>query len=720
MSLGDFDVIGAAKDAPVQSDVEDYVKQFFSDARIMKTPRQMLLPQLVLSGETTSTANGDWKLVRGDEKVMLWAFLTVMKKKKIEMIQGIEESAEVYEKMHKASSNIHVMLLTLPVEDALWEEWRKSNDTSMVNDRYNPDRFSYVFQFMVKLQAQLQQKNLALKVTRTALFMAFVEAEKEGKFITPKGKKGIRRQQDVDSIMAFGEMLQDWHLFEEWRELEILDGIVTPFYAVAFATNFAGMVNDNLVEAAYVLLSVKRIYRDDPQGKTQLTKKKLLDAKPAKMMLFIKTLVLQWTWAKNLLGSCEAQHIQTPQKMDQDFKVVKEVLSLDDASHATNLNEDLLAEAKTCLHPCCADLIDAIRSVLFQHEHFSSFMAAQSLNKPLQQTLRNDGLKRLGEETILVNWKMQVVRYAADMKKIAELQKKQQQEIDGVCEIIEDDQPVLPTRKEAIRSLAEQEVDTYCPHYKLSGDPALDRQNLLKSPMLSKELNMNSATWSSENQGCRRSTIFDPAGMSNPKHTYVGGRNQYRSKIGFKLELFSWALEVWCGYAGVTEGDKKLNIDTFTTWNLDQTSASAKIKKAMDSIKGAICKKTGMMGLQPHIERRLFLSKVHSLPQGGEHHLGGLPGAYEECYDLYAGLLPERKKHLYQFGAAVDNLAPFENVPLRNPMKSEPLVSLEIKKAIFPPDLDQAAGDNSARDDEVGACTSHSYIIIVCIGSCVF
>jgi hypothetical protein len=682
----------------------------------------MLLPQLVLSGETPSMANGDWKVVRGDQKVMLWAFLSVLKKKKLEMMQGVEESAEVYEKMRNAASNIHVLLLTLSPEDALWEEWRKSNDTSMVNDRYSPDRFSFAFQFMVKLQATLQQKNLALKVTRTALFAAFVEAEKEGKFITPKGKKGIRRQQDVDSIMAFGELLQEWHLFEAWRELEIIDGILTPFYNVTFATIFSGMINENVAEAAYVLLSVKRIYQDDPQGKTQLTKKKLLDAKPMKMMLFIKTLVLQWTWAKNLLSSCEAQHIQTQQKMDQDFKVVKEVLSLDDASLALDLKEDLLAEAKTCLHPCCADLIDAIRSTLFQHEHFSSFMAAQNLNKPLQATLRNDGLKRLQEEAILVNWKTAVVRYGADMKKIAEFQKKQQQEIDGVCEIIEDDQPVLPTRKEAILSLAEQDVDTMCPYYKLTGDPALDRQNMLKHPMLSKDLNVNSATWSSEHQGCRRSTIFDPAGMSNPKHTYVGGRNQFRSKIGFKLELFLWALEVWSAYAGVTEEDKKVLIDTFTTWNLDQASASVKIKKAMDLTKGAICKKTGLIGLQAHIERRLFLtaSKGHSLPQGGEHHLGGLPGTIEECYDLYAGQLPERKKHLHQFGAAVDNLAPFEIVPLRNPLKSEPLVTLQIKKAIFPPDLDQAAGDNSARDDEVGACTSHSYIIIVCIGSCVF
>lgn len=710
ISLGDFDIFGEAKDAPVQADVEDYKKQFFSDARIMKTPQQMLLSQLVLSGTKASMANRDWKLVRGDQKVMLWAFLSVMKKKKIEMIQGIEESAEVYEKMHKASSNIHVMLLTLALEDALWAEWSKYNDLSYVNDRYSPDRFSFAFQFMVKLQATLQQKNHSMKVSRTVLFAAFLEAEQEGKFVTPKGKKGIRRQQDVDSIMAFGELLQEWHLFEEWRELEILDGIVTPFYGVQFATNFSGMVNDNLGEAAYVLHSVKRIYRDDPQGKTQLTKKKLLEAKPQKMMLFIKTLALQLAWAKNLVGSCEAQHIQSQQKMVQDFKVLKEVLSLDDASHATDLKENLLAEVKPCLHPSCADLIDVIRSILFQHEHFATFMAAQTLNKPLPQTLRNDGLKRIQEEAVLENWKIEVTRYAGDLKKIAELQKKRQQEIDGVFEIIEDDQQVLPTRKEAILALAKQELATYCPEYVLTGDPARDRQAILKNPILSKELNTNTATWSSENQGNRRSTVFDAAGMSNPKHTYVGGRNQYRSKLGFPVEFFLFALEVWCAHSAVTEEDKKANIDTFTTWNLDQASASVKIKKALDSIKGAIWKKTGMIGLQHHIERRLFMSKANALPPGGEHHLGGLPGAFEECYDLHAGLLPERKKHLHQFGAAVDNLASYENVPLRNPTKSEPLVPLQIKKAVFPPDLDRAAGDNSARDDEVGACTSQSYI----------
>ena len=43
-----------------------------------------------------------------------------------------------------------------------------------------------------------------------------------------------------------------------------------------------------------------------------------------------------------------------------------------------------------------------------------------------------------------------------DKIEIAELQKKRQQEIDGVFEIIEDDQQVLPTRKEAILALAKQ------------------------------------------------------------------------------------------------------------------------------------------------------------------------------------------------------------------------------------------------------------------------
>ena len=85
-----------------------------------------------------------------------------------------------------------------------------------------------------------------------------------------------------------------------------------------------------------------------------------------------------------------------------------------------------------------------------------------------------------------------------------------------------------------------------------------------------------------------------------------------------------------------------------------------------------------------------------------EHHLDGLPGVAEECYDMFAGPLPGRKKHLQAFGPFLDNLYPEEIIPLRNPAKSEPQVTMIVKKQIFPPDFDEAAGSNCLRDDEVG------------------
>ena len=109
-----------------------------------------------------------------------------------------------------------------------------------------------------------------------------------------------------------------------------------------------------------------------------------------------------------------------------------------------------------------------------------------------------------------------------------------------------------------------------------------------------------------------------------------------------------------------------------------------------------------MIGLQSHIERRLYKSKTaEELPSGAEHHLTGLPGSHEESFDLYAGPLPERKPWLHTFGFPGDNFSPYEIVPLRNPLKSEPRVTMAVKRAIFPPDQDQAAGDNSIRDEEV-------------------
>ena len=373
------------------------------------------------------------------------------------------------------------------------------------------------------------------------------------------------------------------------------------------------------------------------------------------------------------------------------------------------LNSDPQQQSKASseyyINPCYADLFNIIRSVISQHEHFNDFLSAVQLNKPLAHLLTSGALKRIGDEAVTTNWKIEVIKYAATMKKVAEQDKKRKKkEADGAFEIEEEEAEafVVPTRAEAIHQEAEIHCETYCFSLIQTGDPALDRQNLLNFQIASKEINSNTATWNPENQGNRRSTFFDSAAYSNPKYAYVGGRNQYRSHIGFKYEDFEAAVDTWIIYAAPADGDKKLNVDTFTVWNVGQSKATPKIQKKIDSIRGTTSRKTGMIGLQSHIERRLYKSKTaEELPSGPEHHLTGLPGGYEESFDVYAGSLPERKPWLHTFGLPGDNFSTYEIVPLRNPLKSEPRVSMAVKRAIFPPDQDQAAGDNSIRDEEV-------------------
>ena len=353
---------------------------------------------------------------------------------------------------------------------------------------------------------------------------------------------------------------------------------------------------------------------------------------------------------------------------------------------------------KAALHPCTADLLSLCLSVWVGLEHFNSFMAAEALNKPFQVTCRTESLHRLQDEGVTTAWKDASDRYISEMKKAnAENDKNDA----GPVEVEEEQEVKLPTREEAIQREAEVVVETYLPYYIKSGDPAVDRQKILSFPTARKDSTTETAAWNVDTQGNRRVTFFDEAGRKNPKWAYVNGRNQFRTKIGFAKETFEEAMDWWSNMAAPAEGEKKQKIDVFSAWNVGQRPASKAIRAKGATIPGVTVKKTELKGLQKDVERRLWTGTP---PLGSENHLDGLPGISEDCFDMYAGTLPGRKKHLYTYGPFVDNLYPEEIIPLRNPAKSEPQVPMSVKKAIFPPDGDEPAGDNSLREEEVGTC----------------
>jgi hypothetical protein len=384
------------------------------------------------------------------------------------------------------------------------------------------------------LEAALQAEKPGVKILRKELFQAFQEAEAGGEFSTVTNKLGIRREADIAQIMSWGESLKKWHLFDEWRDLEVVEEGKSPLYHSAFAITFPGLVNHEQEEATYVLRQLQRVYLQDPRGKAQLTKKKLLEAKAVKMRAIVKTLDLQYLWSKALIEGCEGKVIEGPQKMQVDLQLVKQVLDL---SSAVNLLEDKSGK-KAALHPCAADLLTVCLSVLVQLEHFNIFMAAEALNKTLQTTCRTESLHRLGDEEVTMAWKIASTRYMSEMKK------SQEQQDSGAAEEEDQEVAVLPTRSEAIQKAAEVEVETYCPYYIKTGDPAVDRNQILSFSTATQGINSDTAAWNSDTQGTRRITMFDEAGRRNPRWAYVAGRNQFRCKIGFAKEDFDEAMEI--------------------------------------------------------------------------------------------------------------------------------------------------------------------------------
>jgi hypothetical protein len=151
-------------------------------------------------------------------------------------------------------------------------------------------------------------------------------------------------------------------------------------------------------------------------------------------------------------------------------------------------------------------------------------------------------------------------------------------------------------------------------------------------------------------------------------------------------QLLKEFFDFWTRMAKPEEGEKNEKVDMLSIWNVDQAGASAAIKKKIASQPGICTKKKTLRGLQSHIERRLWKNDA---PESSEvNDLDGLPGMAEECFDVFAGPVPSRRKHLYVRGDIRDSVYPEEIIELRNPSKSEPKVTVAQMKAIFPPDRD--------------------------------
>ena len=703
MKIGDLELLGIPEDSPEESSVdEDYA--YFYEGKAM-APLASLLPTLTVSG-TEETKPGFWRVLYESEKSRLWAFLRMLAKMQHAAGVGCDDQGDRCKKiLTDLLETLPVVIVKMQAEDELWAEWSRSQTTGHTDLQHSTDRNSVRFTFFSKLKQtlkkKLKDKGDPAEVTVKQLFDAYVDAEKEQKFRTAKGMTGVKRDNELSQLMKWGDFITKIGEMDCWKALEVLTEGKTSFFTPGFGNSFCGLVENNEDIAKYVLNTLTACILDEKW------RKRVMEANAARMKSIVKTFVLEWKWAKQLFEACKSRPIMSAEKATRDFAVIETAFSRTDALQ-------VMADStgkKANLHPLSLELWDTCRKVLWEQAHFNTFQGAEAMNKNFQNTVQIEALQNLCVPNIRNPWTDAHTQFAGK-EKIDAADHDDDNEEENKAEKASRIQ--LPTRKEAIKVAAKNELELFHgTSFVKTGDVAHDRERMFQSE-LAKPRTAQTAQWNPETQGNRRGSIYDEKGRRNPKWAYVKGRNQYRSKVSFHKDDFEDFADTWAIMAKPGEGPMKDKVDVLMVWNAEQERANPVIMKKLKSMPGmdGQVKKTLLKGLQAHIERRLW----DGAPEGEVGELAGLPGMQEELFEAFAGPLPSRRKHILPMGGIMDNMYPEEIVPLRNPKQSEPVVSVEVQKAIFPPDDDKPHdGEKVVRSDEVWApCHVCSCLSVSC------
>ena len=295
MKIGDLNVVGDPDEAPPENLVlQDYYYRY--QGKELKIPLTALLPVLTVIG-TEETKPGGWKLLYECDRSQLWAFLKCLVKMKQGGDMGLEACEQRYLKIKTdLLENVPVVIVKMQEEDELWADWHRSNQAGHTDVQHSVERLSNRYRFFGKLHLTLKKKTKdegnPAEVSVKNLFEAYTSAEQEHKFRTAKGMTGVRNESALSSVMKWGHFITKIGLMPLWISLELLEEGKTPFYSTAFGSSFCTCIENNEEIAKYVLHALKKMMEDEKW------RKKMTDSTPMKMKSIVRSLVLQFKWAK--------------------------------------------------------------------------------------------------------------------------------------------------------------------------------------------------------------------------------------------------------------------------------------------------------------------------------------------------------------------------------------------------------------------------------------
>jgi hypothetical protein len=178
-----------------------------------------------------------------------------------------------------------------------------------------------------------------------------------------------------------------------WRQLEVVMDGKTAFFNTGFANGFCALVDNDEDIMKYIMAVLLWALggEDAKLGQGISWRKKVVEATVPRMKSIVKTLVLEWNWAKWLFTSCRMKSIGPAEKMREDFATIEVVFSLADA---IAFKTDCKGK-KANLHPLHLELWETTRKVLVDQAHFATFQAAEQMNKNFQNTIKIESLENL-------------------------------------------------------------------------------------------------------------------------------------------------------------------------------------------------------------------------------------------------------------------------------------------------------------------------------------
>ena len=558
-NLGSIDLCGMKVSG---GGVEKEKQQYFHQERVERTPYQKLLPELTLtSKKNKETPSGEWSLQNEGHQLRVCAFLEALGEFQQSVDQGLEQFDPIVKKMEAAAAEIQVCIMAWEVEEAFIRDWNDGDDVDHNQMMHSNTRFTNRVKKFWRAENIVKEKKGVCKIEPQDIVQYYAELEATKKIQTSFKKNKVTSGDDVKRAMKCGNFLQQHHLFGLYARLEYApEHGSTPISHHSFGRQFLAAVEEDGAMAKYVLSILEAVlYQKEDAPVKLLTEdvvdkmlEKALQSAP-KLITLIKTLTLEFKFMKDAVTYHAEKPIATQQKMDSYMALLKKGM---DVEEFTKLLSD--SSGSMALLPLPVKNFWELFEKIIRQQLYGKFAEADANYPTLDKKLRCDSLKDV-IKPVVIEWQDAHVQHTPKVNKNAEEDKDVDEDTKRPV--------VLMTREVAVARASLAEVNGYAKTYVLTGNDAMDRQNMYENYSICK-VKFSEAAENYETRGLARLHAFDGCGWVEVNAAFVAGRRPYFYKPGFEGAILEKSLNFfsWLEQPGVI--NKPDNLGLYMTWDL--------------------------------------------------------------------------------------------------------------------------------------------------------